>query len=85
MPIRFEIDVTTPGLVRMRLNSVAGIHEARIDGAAVPVRDVIDADLASGRHAVTLVVDPKVRTEGIRCELEDAAGSPAKAQPVVGK
>ena len=85
LSVRFEMDVTTPGPVRLRLAEAGGIAEARIDGAAVPIGPTIDADLASGRHVVTLVFAAKVRPGAVRCEVEDVPGSPAKARPVVGR
>ena len=84
-PARFELDVTTPGAVRFRLDSTSGIAEIRVDGSSIPVRPEILADLASGRHAVTLLFDPKSRPQAVRCAIEDAPGSPARAQPVLGR
>ena len=85
VPLRFEVDVTTPGPVRFGLNSVEGISEILIDGNRVAVAKAITADLASGRHAITLMVDTAKRNEDIQCELQDAPGSSAKAQAVLGR
>jgi len=84
--VRFEIDVTTPGPVRVRLNSIKGINELVIDGAKHEVKTANDVELKPGRHLVTMSLDLKTRAnEALRVEIEDVPGSPAKALPVVGK
>ena len=42
-------------------------------------------DLTRGVHTIAVAVDLAHRREGIRCVLEDIAGSPARAQAVLGK
>ncbi len=80
----FQIDVSTPGPVRLALDSIRGLS-LWMDGTAVEPRESIDIDLSSGVHTLTVVVKLGDRTEGLRCTLEDVPGSPARAQVVVGK
>jgi putative heme-binding domain-containing protein len=81
---RAQIDVSTPGRVKLAFNSVEGL-QIFIDGQSVGQGAEITVDLSSGVHTVTVAVDHDKRREGIRCTLEDVPGSPARAQIVVGK
>ncbi len=81
---RFQIDVSTPGAVRLAFNSTRGLS-LWMDGTAIEPRESIDIDLSSGVHTLTVVVKLGDRTEGLRCAIEDVPGSPARAQAVVGK
>jgi putative heme-binding domain-containing protein len=81
---RCQLDVTTPGKVRLLLNSAKGVS-AFVDGKAVEAKAELVLDLATGRHTVTLVVDLEQRREGLRVELEDVPGSAARAALVGGK
>ena len=42
-------------------------------------------DLTRGLHTIAMAVDLAHRRDGIRCVLDDVAGSPARAQAVLGK
>ena len=85
VPIRFGLDVTTPGDVRFLLNSTAGITEIRIGRTTFPVASEIVANLNQGRQTFLLMLDPKAREEGLRCEIADVPGSKARVQAVLGK
>ena len=80
---RAEIEVTTPGKVRLRLTPAP--LALWLDGRKLDPQPAIDLDLSPGPHALTfaLAVDPEA--PGFRAELQDAPGSPARAQAVVGK
>ncbi len=80
---RATFDVATPGKVRLRLAPTP--TAIALDGhpqAALRLGPEVDLDLPAGPHALTFTF-PKGRD--IRCELRDVPGSPARAQPVVGK
>ncbi len=81
---RSQIDVTTPGRVRLTLNSPRGLS-LWLDGTSVEPRAAIDLDLTAGLHTLTFAVKPGERAEGLRCTLDDLPGSPARARVVVGK
>ncbi len=81
----FSVDVSTPGTVRFRIDPAAAVAEAQIDGKSVPIGEMIDADLAPGPHAITFRLKPKTEGSGLRVELEDAPGSPARVQVTTGK
>jgi putative heme-binding domain-containing protein len=81
---RCQVEVTTPGPVRLLLNSVDGL-ELWLDGTPVESKDVVTRDLSPGTHTLTFAIDLATRTNGLRCELGDAPGSPARARMVGGK
>jgi hypothetical protein len=85
---RTQLQVTTPGRVKLSFNSAAALT-FWLDGRRIePDRiepDAVLLDLSAGLHTLTLAVDPGRRGEGIRCVLEDVLGSPARAQVVLGK
>jgi putative heme-binding domain-containing protein len=82
--VRCQIDVTTPGHVVIRFNSVAGI-EFWLDSKPTPVKPEMKLNLASGRHTLTLAIDRSRRTKPLQLTLDDAPESPAQAQLVSGK
>jgi hypothetical protein len=83
--VRGQVTVSTPGPVKLAFNSSKGLH-VWVDGTPVePKENAIVTELASGPHTITLAVQKSERQEPIRCTLEDVAGSPARAQVVVGK
>ena len=81
---RGQIDVSTAGKVKLLLPSTTGL-ELWIDGARLEPKAELSVDLAVGIHTVTFAVDLDRRREPLRLVLEDAPGSPARAQVVVGK
>jgi putative heme-binding domain-containing protein len=81
---RCQLDVTTPGKVRLLVNKTLGVS-AFLDGKPVDAKEEMVLDLATGQHTLTLVVDLGQRREGLRLELDDVPGSPARAALVGGK
>ena len=81
---RAEIEISTPGKVRLTLNSHAGLS-VWVDGRTVEPNDILDLNLDTGIHALTFAVRLTERKEGLRVAVEDIPGSPAKAQVVIGK
>ena len=82
--VRFEVDVSTPGPVRLALNALGGVS-LWIDGVRVEPSPSLETRLSAGVHAVTLALDHEIRRVDVRCALEDVSGSPARAQIVLGK
>ena len=86
--VQSAIAVTTPGAVKLRFNSAAGLS-FWVDGRRVELDpnepDVLILDLGRGTHNLFVAYEPSRRTEPIRCVLEDVAGSAAQARPVLGK
>ena len=70
---RCEINVTTPGKIGFRLNSVAGL-EVRIDGVPVEAAAEFSLTLSAGTHAVTVTIEQAKRAEPLLLELIDVAG-----------
>jgi putative heme-binding domain-containing protein len=82
--VRCQLDVSTAGAVRLRLNSIKGLT-AWLDGAPLDVKATMAIDLSAGVHTLTFAVDLAERREGLRCELDDQPGSPARVRLVGGK
>lgn len=82
--VRCQLDVTTAGKVRLRLHSATGLTVG-LDGVPVEAKEHMEFDLSAGLHTLTIAVDRDKRKEGLRCELEDVPGSPARVRIVGGK
>jgi hypothetical protein len=82
---RAEVEVTAPGRFRVRLNSARGLALAA-DGRPVEPREEFELDLGAGPHALTFSVDAAARGAlPLRCEIEEAPGSPGRVRIVSGK
>ncbi|MHB1426612.1 MAG: DUF7133 domain-containing protein [Gemmataceae bacterium] len=82
--IRCQLDVTTAGSFNVLINSVKGL-KLWIDQNPVAVKEIMEVSLPVGTHSLTFVVDRKERRDGLRCEVADKPGSPARVRIVVGK
>jgi putative heme-binding domain-containing protein len=83
--VRAQLQITTPGPVRLKLNDPTGVMIAWFDNKLIDAAAPIDVTAAQGVHSVTLVVEHWQRKEGLRLELLETPGSPAKGQFVGGK
>jgi putative heme-binding domain-containing protein len=82
---RCQVEVSTPGAVRFKLPKAPGL-KVWVDANRIETAEAIDVDLAPGVHTVTLlVVKDTPNPAGLRLELQDVPGSPARAQMVLGK
>ena len=82
---RCQVEVSTPGPVRLKLPKAPGL-KVYVDANRIETAESIDLDLATGVHTVTLlVVKDTPNPDGLRLELQDLPGSPARAQMVLGK
>jgi putative heme-binding domain-containing protein len=80
-----EINVVTPGMIRLKLNSTQGL-KLSVDGAAVELKDVLDLDLKLGIHVLKLDIGADRKGgAGIRLEVEEAPGSAGRVNLVGGK
>jgi putative heme-binding domain-containing protein len=82
--IRCQVDVTTPGPFLVRLNDTNGL-KLWIDQNPVGVKGALEVNLPVGMHTLTFIVDREERREGLRCEVQDKRGSPARVRVVAGK
>jgi putative heme-binding domain-containing protein len=82
--VRFQLDVTTAGAAGLKFNNPAGLT-LFVDGKPVEVKAETPLDLKTGTAMITLVVDRAKRTDDLRVELLDVAGSPARVAVVGGK
>ena len=80
---RAEVEVTTPGPVRFRLDPVPLAFW--VDGRRFDPVGVFDVPLTTGTHAITVALSADPTAPGFRAELLDTPGSPARAQAVLGK
>src|SRR6185437_5562559 len=81
--VRFQLDVTTAGAAKLRFSNPAG-RTAYLDGKPREVKAETPIDLKTGTATVTLVLDRAKRTDDVRVELDDVAGSPARVSVVGG-
>jgi len=80
-----EINVVTPGLIRIRLNSAKGLTLS-VDGAPAETKEVLDLELKLGIHQLKIDIDASRRGgEPLRVEVEEAPGSAGRVQVVGGK
>jgi putative heme-binding domain-containing protein len=82
--VRAQLDVTTGGAIKLKLNGVAGLS-LWIGATPVDLKDETTLDLKAGLQTLTFSVNLNQRKEGLRVELEDVAGSPARVNIVNGK
>jgi putative heme-binding domain-containing protein len=81
--VKTSLDVTTPGVVRLRLNSPRGVS-VWVDDVPTAAAESIDVDFPIGVHTLTLVLDRSLFEGDLRVTLEDAPGSSAQARPLLG-
>jgi len=80
-----QIQVVTPGLIRIRVNSTKGLSLS-LDGAPVEMKETMDLDLKLGTHTLKFEIDAAARgATGLRVEVEEAPGSAGRVQVVGGK
>jgi putative heme-binding domain-containing protein len=82
--LRSQLDVTTGGKVLLKINGTTGLA-MWIGATPVDLKDETIIDLKPGLQNVTISIDLNKRKEGVRVELEDVAGSPARVNIVNGK
>jgi putative heme-binding domain-containing protein len=82
--VRGQLDVTTGGAVKLRINGPAGLT-LWIGKVPVEVKDETVVDLKPGVQTLTFAVDLNRRKDALRVELEDVPGSPARVNIVNGK
>jgi len=81
---RCQLEATTAGKAKLLVNSAKGV-KAWLDGEPLEAKEEIVFDLGAGTHTLTFALDRAVRTEPLRVELDDVAGSPARVRVVGGK
>jgi hypothetical protein len=80
---RCQLDVSTAGELKLRLNSATGVKLWR-DQEAIEVRDEMVLNFTPGRHTLTFAIDLDQRKQGLRYELADVTNSRAQGQFVTG-
>jgi putative heme-binding domain-containing protein len=81
---RCQLDVSTGGPVALRLNSARGLT-VWLDGLPLEAGERMTLDVKPGTHTLTFAVDLARRRAGLRCELDEVPGSPARVNAVTGK
>jgi putative heme-binding domain-containing protein len=82
--VRAQLDVTTGGPVKLKVNGSAGLT-LWVGPTPIEVKDETVVDLKPGLQTLTFSVDLNKRKDGLRVELDDVPGSPARANIVNGK
>ncbi|MFT5040117.1 MAG: putative heme-binding domain-containing protein [Hyphomicrobiaceae bacterium] len=81
---QFEIEVTVAGEIGFRFDNPQGL-QVIFGKAAVAAKKELKMNFATGRHPIVILVDRKSRTApGLKVELFDVEGSPARAAAVGG-
>ena len=81
---RTRLECGTAGEVLLVLNDVKGV-QMWLDQQPVEVAAEIKLKLSPGSHVLTLAVNKKERSEGVRLELKDVAGSAAQGRWMLGR
>jgi len=77
--VRFDLDVTTPGKIALKANSVKGLT-LWLDGVQLDAAAGI-ADVQKGTRTITVLIDLAVRgNENLKIDTEEAPGSAARFQ-----
>jgi putative heme-binding domain-containing protein len=82
--VRCQLHASTAGKVKLLLNSAAYLT-VWLDQTPLEVKESMVFDVPAGIHALTFGLDLGKRNEGLRCELDDVPGSPARVRIVGGK
>lgn len=82
--VRFRVEVTTPGKVRLAIPDPTGLA-LWVDGVPAEAAKEVTLDLAPGVRTITVGVEPGRRPAPLRVELAESPGSPARARLVGGK
>jgi putative heme-binding domain-containing protein len=82
--VRCQLDAGTSGKVNLLLNSAAGLT-VWLDQTPVEAKEALVLDVPAGVHTLTFTIDLGKRHEGLRCELGDVPGSPARVRVLGGK
>ncbi|MBX9582400.1 MAG: c-type cytochrome [Gemmataceae bacterium] len=82
--VRFHLDVTAAGKVRLKFNGADGLT-LYAAGRPVETTALTVFEVERGLQPLTLVIDRTKRTDDVRVELEDVPDSPARAAVVGGK
>src|SRR5262249_29039410 len=81
---RCQLEATTSGKVKLRLNSTAGL-QLWLDRVPLDAKHEVVLELEAGMHRLTTAIDMDLRKEGLRWELDDVSGSSARVRVVGGK
>ncbi|HQR05952.1 MAG TPA: c-type cytochrome, partial [Gemmatales bacterium] len=81
---RTKLEVGTAGEVQLSLNDAKGMQMWLDQQPLEPAKEMT-MKLSPGTHVLTLAVNKKERTEGVRVELKDVAGSAAQGRWVLGR
>ena len=80
--LRFKIQVTTEGKVKLEFGDTAGLS-LWIDGQPTPIGEQWEGDLGEGIHEFVLAINRNERREPLRIELVDASSNSATCQIVL--
>ena len=81
---RTRLECGTAGEVLLSLNGAKGV-QMWLDQQPLEVAAEMKLKLSPGSHVLTLAVNKKERSEGVRLELKDVVGSAAQGRWVLGR
>jgi putative heme-binding domain-containing protein len=82
--LRFQLDATTPGQAKLKLDSIEGLT-LFVGATPIEAKSETIVDLKTGIQTVTVIIDRSVRKQDVRVELDDVPNSPARVAVVGGK
>lgn len=82
--VRFQVDVTTAGEVQLKMANPSGIT-LWLNEQPLNAREKLTLKLPVGMQTLTLKVDPTLRTDPLRVELDEEPGSAVRFRVVGGK
>ncbi|HRX81771.1 MAG TPA: c-type cytochrome, partial [Pirellulaceae bacterium] len=82
--VRFDLEVSTPGAIRLQINSIDGLS-LWVDSKPTPLQGDVKLELDRGSHRINFAIDRETREMPLRVELVGVPGSEAQAQLVSGK
>jgi len=82
--LRFQMDVTTAGKVKLKLNATDGVT-LWLGGTKLDAKKELTLDLKTGVQRITMTVDWKTRKEPLQVEIVDEPGSQAQVRVIGGK
>ena len=82
--IRFQLDASAGGPVELQFNSASGVT-LWLDRTPVEAKERTELSVPAGVHTLTVAFDSRSQSPGLRIELMDVTGSPARLRLIGGK
>jgi putative heme-binding domain-containing protein len=81
--VRFPLEVTATGPIKLKFNETKGLT-AWLNGVPFDLTKEVTLEVANGVQTITIAIDTKTRTTGLKVELDEVPGSKTRAR-LIGK